>query len=118
MSKKNPSVIDYFDLNGDLNEEAYEFEDVRLDEYIDKRSNVKPSWVGKYSQQMHFDLPDDTEVSFYKTPNVIYADILFTGGVRTILFKCRQKKNLTRFISRVLELANLGPKHVHPDFRA
>nr|DAN43491.1 MAG TPA: hypothetical protein [Caudoviricetes sp.] len=118
MSKKNPSVIDYFDLNGDLNEEAYEFEDVKLEEYIDKRSNLKPSWVGKYSQQMHFDLPDDTEVSFYKTPNVIYADILFAGGVRTILFKCRQKKNLTRFISRVLELANLGPKHVHPDFRA
>ena len=28
------------------------------------------------------------------------------------------KKNLTQFISRVLELANLGPKHVHPDFRA
>jgi len=118
MSKKNPSVIDYFDLNGDLNEEAYEFEDVKLDEYIDKRSNVKPSWVGQYSQQIHFDLPDDTEVSFYKTPNVIYADILFADGVRTILFKCRQKKNLTRFISRVLELANLGPKHVHPDFRA
>ena len=66
MSKKNPSVIDYFDLNGDLNEEAYEFEDVKLEDYIDKRSNVKPSWVGKYSHQMHFDLPDDTEVSFYK----------------------------------------------------
>ena len=118
MSKKNPSVVDYFDLNGDLNEEAYEFEDVKLEEYIDKRSSIKPSWVGQYSQQMHFDLPDDTEVSFYKTPNVIYADILFSGGVRTILFKCRQKKNLTRFISRVLELANLGPKHIHPDFRA
>lgn len=118
MSKKNPSVVDYFDLNGDLNEEAYEFEDVKLEEYIDKRSSIKPSWVGQYSQQMHFDLPDDTEVSFYKTPNVIYADILFAGGVRTILFKCRQKKNLTRFISRVLELANLGPKHIHPDFRA
>lgn len=118
MSKKTPSVIDYFSPNGDVVEEANEFEDVKLEEYIDKRSNVKPSWVGKYSHQMHFDLPDDTEVSFYKTPNVIYADILFAGGVRTILFKCRQKKNLTRFISRVLELANLGPKHVHPDFRA
>ena len=118
MSKKNPSVIDYFDLNGDLNEEAYEFEDVKLEEYIDKRSNVKPSWVGQHSQQMHFDLADNTEVSFYKTPNVIYADIIFADGVRTILFKCRQKKNLTRFISRVLELASLGPKHVHPDFRA
>lgn len=118
MSKKNPSVIDYFDLNGDMNEEAYEFEDVKLEEYIDKRSSIKPSWVGQYSQQMHFDLPDDTEVSFYKTPNVIYADILFAGGVRTILFKCRQKKNLTRFISRVLEIAQGDPSNVHPDFRA
>lgn len=109
MSKKTPSVIDYFSLNGDVVEEANEFDGISLEDWIDKRSSIKPSWVGQYSQQMHFDLPDDTEVSFYKTPNVIYADILF---------KCRQKKNLTRFISRVLELANLGPKHVHPDFRA
>lgn len=118
MSKKNPSVIDYFDLNGDLNEEAYEFEDVKLEEYIDKRSNIKPSWVGKYSHQMHFDLPDDTEVSFYKGLNIVYADINFAGGIRTILFKCRQKKNLTRFISRVLEIAQGSPSNVHPDFRA
>lgn len=118
MSKKTHSVIDYFSLNGDVVEEANEFDGISLEDWIDKRSSIKPSWVGQYSQQMHFDLPDDTEVSFYKTPNVIYADILFAGGVRTILFKCRQKKNLTRFISRVLELANLGPKHVHPDFRA
>lgn len=118
MSKKTPSVIDYFSLNGDVIEEANEFDGISLEDWIDKRSSIKPSWVGQYSQQMHFDLPDDTEVSFYKTPNVIYADILFASGVRTILFKCRQKNNLTRFISRVLELANLGPKHVHPDFRA
>lgn len=118
MSKKNPSAIDYFDLNGDLNEEAYEFEGVELEEYVDKRSSIKPSWVGQYSNQMHFDLPEDTEVSFYKTPNVIYSDILFAGGVRTILFKCRQRKNLTRFISRVLELAQGEPKNIHPDFRA
>ncbi len=118
MSKKNPSVIDYFDLNGDLNEEANEFDGISLEDWIDKRSSIKPSWVGQYSQQMHFDLPDDTEVSFYKTPNVIYADILFAGGVRTILFKCRQKKNLTRFISRVLEIAQGDPSNVHPDFRA
>lgn len=109
MSKKNPSVVDYFDLNGDLNEEAYEFEDVKLEDYIDKRSNIKPSWIGKYSQQMHFDLDNGTEVSFYKGRNIIYADILF---------KCRQKKNLTRFISRVLELAQGEPSNIHPDFRA
>ena len=118
MGKKNPSVVDYFDLNGDLNEEAYEFEDVKLEDYIDKRSNIKPSWIGKYSQQMYFDLSDGTEVSFYKRGNLIYADILFSGGIRTILFKCRQKKNLPRFISRVLELSQGKPENIHPDFRA
>nr|DAS12617.1 MAG TPA: hypothetical protein [Caudoviricetes sp.] len=118
MSKKNPSVVDYFDLNGDLNEEAYEFEDVKLEDYIDKRSNIKPSWIGKYSHQMHFDLDGGTEVSFYNGRNIIYADILFSGGIRTILFKCRQKKNLTRFISRVLELSQGEPSNIHPDFRA
>lgn len=118
MSKKNPSVIDYFSLKGDVVEEANEFDGIRLDDWIDKRSSIKPSWVGQYSQQMHFDLADDTEVSFYKTPNVIYADICFADGVRTILFKCRQKKNLTRFISRVLEIAQGDPSNVHPDFRA
>ena len=118
MSKKNPSAIDYFDLNGDLNEEAYEFEAVKLEEYIDKRSNIKPSWIGKYSQQMHFDLADGTEVSFYTGRNIVYADILFSEGIRTILFKCRQKKNLTRFISRVLELSQGDLSNIHPDFRA
>lgn len=118
MSKKNSSVIDYFDLNGDLNEEAYEFEDVKLEEYIDKRSNIKPTRVGKYSHQLHFDLVDDTEVSFYKGLDIVYADINFPNGIRTILFKCRQKKNLTRFISRVLELAQGDSSNIHPDFRA
>lgn len=118
MSKKTPSVIDYFSLNGDVVEEANEFDGINLEDWIDKRSSIKPSWVGQYSKQMHFDLPDDTEASFYKTPNVIYADILFAGGIRTILFKCRQKKNLTRFISRVLEIAQGDPSNVHPDFRA
>lgn len=118
MSKKNPSVIDYFDLNGDLSEEAYEFEPVKLEDYIDKRSNIKPTWIGKYSHQLHFDLEDDTEVSFYKGLGIVYADIVFPNGVRTILFKCRQKKNLTRFISRVLELAQGDSSKIHPDFRA
>lgn len=118
MSKKNPSVIDYFDLNGDLNEEAYEFEEVKLEDYIDKRSSLKPTWIGRYSHQLHFDLANDTEVSFYKCLNIVYADILFDGGIRTILFKCRQKKNLTRFISRVLEIAQGDLSNVHPDFRA
>ena len=118
MSKKTPSVIDYFDLNGDLNEEAYEFEEVKLEDYIDKRSSLKPTWIGRYSHQLHFDLADDTEVTFYKCLNVVYADILFARGIRTILFKCRQKKNLTRFISRVLELAQGDQSNIHPDFRS
>nr|DAN78172.1 MAG TPA: hypothetical protein [Caudoviricetes sp.] len=53
-----------------------------------------------------------------KKPSIIYADILFSGGIRTILFKCRQKKNLTRFISRVLELAQKNPSNIHPDLRS
>ena len=118
MSKKNPSVIDYFDLNGDLNEEAHEFEEVKLEDYIDKRSSLKPTWIGRYSHQLHFDLANDTEVTFYKCLNIVYSDILFAGGIRTILFKCRQKKNLTRFISRVLELAQGDPSNIHPDFRS
>lgn len=118
MSKKNPSVVDGFDLNGNVIEEANEFDGVLIEEWVNQRSPIKPSWVGRYSDQMHFDLKDDTEVSFYKRPDIVYADILFSDGVRTILFKCRQKKNLTRFISRVLKLAEMGPSSVHPDLRA
>jgi hypothetical protein len=118
MGKKQPSVVDGFDLNGDIIEEAKEFDGVLIEEWVNQRSPLKPSWVGLYSGNMHFDLKDGTEVSFYKRPNVIYADILFSGGVRTILFKCRQKKNLTRFISRVLKLATMGPSSIHPDLRA
>lgn len=118
MGKKKPSAVDGFDLNGNIIEEANEFDGVLIEEWVNQRSPIKPSWVGRYSDQMHFDLKDGTEVSFYKRPDIVYGDILFYEGIRTILFKCRQKKNLTRFISRVLELANIGPKHVHPDFRA
>jgi len=118
MSEKTHSAIDYFDPNGNLNEEAHEFEGVKLEDYIDKRSSFKPSWIGRYSEQMHFDLESGVEVSFYRQLDIVYADILFYEGIRTILFKCRQKKNLTRFISRVLELAQGEPKNIHPDFRA
>ena len=52
MSKKTPSVIDYFSLNGDVVEEANEFDGINLEDWIDKRSSIKPSWVGQYSQQM------------------------------------------------------------------
>lgn len=118
MGKKKPSAVDGFDLNGNVIEEANEFDGVLIEEWVNQRSPLKPSWVGRYSDQMHFDLKDGTEVSFYKQPNIVYADILFAEGIRTILFKCRQKKNLTRFISRVLKLAEMGPSSVHPDLRA
>ena len=48
-----------------------------------------------------------------KTPSV--ADYFNLNGDP---FKCRQKKNLTGFISRVLELAQGEPSNIHPDFRA
>ena len=118
MGKKKPSAVDGFDLNGNVIEEANEFDGVLIEEWVNQRSPLKPSWVGQYSDQMHFDLKDGTEVSFYKRPDIVYGDILFSKGVRTILFKCRQKKNLTRFISRVLKLAEMGPSSVHHDFRA
>lgn len=117
MSKTDKSVADYFDLGGNLNEEACEFEGVDIKDFVDKRSSVKPTFCGRNGLVTHFDLKNDSEVVFYRHPNIVYADILFSGGVRTILFKCRQKKNLTRFITRVLELASAGPDRVHPDFR-
>lgn len=118
MGKKKPSAVDGFDLNGNVIEEANEFDGVLIEEWVNQRSPLKPSLVGRYSDQMHFDLKDGTEVSFYKRPDIVYGDILFSEGIRTILFKCRQKKNLTRFISRVLKLAEMGPSSVHPDLRA
>lgn len=118
MGKKQPCVVDVFNLNGDIIEEAKEFDGVLIEEWVNQRSPIKPSWVDQYSDQMHFDLKDGTEVSFYKRPEIVYGDILFAEGIRTILFKCRQKKNLTRFISRVLKLAEMGPSSVHPDLRA
>lgn len=118
MSKKQPSAVDGFDLNGNIIEESKEFDGVLIEDWVNQRSPIKPSWVGRYSDMMRFDLEDGTEVSFYKRPEIVYADILFSTGYRTILFKCRQKKNLTRFISRVLKLAQMGPSSIHPDLRA
>lgn len=118
MGKKKPSAVDGFDLNGNVIEEANEFDGVLIEEWVNQRSPLKPSCVGRYSDHMHFDLKDGTEISFYKRPDIVYGDILFSGGIRTILFKCRQKKNLTRFISRLLKLAEMGPSSIHPDLRA
>lgn len=117
MSNKNKSAIDYFDTDGLLVEETNEFEGVVLEDYIDKRSSIKPTFVGQYSKSMHIDLPSETEVSFYKTPGTVYAEIEFPNGLKSILFKCRQKKHLTGFITKVIYLATSGPSHLHPDFR-
>lgn len=118
MGKKKPSGVDGFDLNGNIIEEANEFDGILIEEWVNQRSPLKPSWVGRYGDQMHFDLKNGTEVSFYRRPDIVYGDILFAEGIRTILFKCRQKKNLTRFITRLLKLAEMGPSSVHPDLRA
>lgn len=40
MSTNKSTGVDYFDLNGDLKEEAYEFYAVKLEDYIDKRSTT------------------------------------------------------------------------------
>lgn len=39
------------------------------------------------------------------------------SGVNTMLFKCRQKKNLTKFIRNVLAVAAMPPSKIHNDFR-
>lgn len=118
MSKVFKSAADYFNIYGELIEESEEFADVKLEDHVDEFVPIKPSWIGRYSGQMHFDLPSGTEVSFYKQPNMVYADILYSGGVRTILFKCRQKKNLKKFINEVLYLSSCKTSDIHPDYRA
>lgn len=87
MSKKNPSVIDYFTPDGQLREEAGEFEGLDLEPFIDKRSKVTPA----------------------------FSSALM--GMKTILFKCRQRKNLTGFIRKVLEIGSWDTSRVHTDFR-
>lgn len=44
MSKKNPSVIDYFHPDGSLYEEAGEFEGLDLAPFVDKRSKIEPDF--------------------------------------------------------------------------
>lgn len=118
MSKEEKSAIDFFNLNGDLVEETHEFDGVEVKDYVDEKCVIRPTYVSASGLITYFDLNDGTEVSFYHNPSIIYADILFEDGIRTILFKCRQKKNLTEFINKVLYLAVFGSEYVHPDFRA
>ena len=117
MSTKNPSVIDYFNPDGTLREEATEFEALDLEQYIDQRSKIKPDYNSAVSGIMQFDLEGDVEVGFYRTPSVVYGEIIFPTGGKTVLFKCRQKKNLTGFIRKVLEIASWPVDRIHTDFR-
>ena len=48
---------------------------------------------------------------------VVYGEITFPNGVKSILFKCRQRKNLTGFIRKVLEIASWPLDRIHNDFR-
>lgn len=117
MSQKAPSVIDYFHPNGSLYEEAGEFEGLDLAPFVDKRSKIEPDFNSPLTGVMQFDLKNDAEVSFYRTPAVVYGEITFQNGVKSILFKCRQRKNLTGFIRKVLEIASWPLDRIHNDFR-
>lgn len=44
-------------------------------------------------------------------------DFFTPDGIKTILFKCRQRKNLTGFIRKVLEIGSWDTARVHTDFR-
>ena len=117
MSQKTPSIIDYFTPDGELREEAGEFEGLDISQYIDRRSKIEPDFNSVLTGVMQFDLEDDTEVSFYRTPSVVYGEITFPNGVKTALFKCRQRKNLTGFIRKVLEIASWPLTRIHNNFR-
>lgn len=117
MSQKTPSVIDYFNPDGTLREEATEFEALDLEQYIDRRSKIKPDYNSAVSGVMQFDLEGDVEVGFYRTPSVVYGEVVFPTRGKTILFKCHQKKNLTGFIRKVLEIASWPIDRIHNDFR-
>lgn len=117
MSKKTPSVIDYFTTDGELVDEASEFSGINLEDYVDKRSRIKPNFNSAVSGVMHFDLHNEAEVSFYRAPSVVYGEVTFPNGCKTVLFKCRQKKNLTWFIRKVLEIGSWPLTRIHNDFR-
>lgn len=117
MSQDITSVIDYFTPNGELIDEASEFEGIDLSEFVDKRSKITPDYVNGEGNVMQFDLKDGTEVSFYRQPSCVYGEITYPGGIKTILFKCRQVANLKRFIRMVLEIGSWDVSRIHADFR-
>lgn len=117
MSQRDKSVIDFFNTDGELREEAGEFEGLDLELFIDKRSKVTPDFSSARMGVMQFDLENDVEVSFYRQPHCVFGEISYPNGIKTILFKCRQRKNLTGFISKVLKIGSWDTSRIHTDFR-
>ena len=56
MSQNSKSVIDFFTPDGQLREEAGEFEGLDLEPFIDKRSKVTPAFSSALMGVMQFDL--------------------------------------------------------------
>lgn len=111
------NVTDYFDLSGNMFEEAFEFQGVKLPAYIDGRSKIKPAYWDSINMQIKL---DNSEVRFTKANDVVYASITFKGDdyqVETILFKCRQKAHLGMFIRRVIAIAKLPVDRIHREYR-
>jgi len=117
MSQRDKSVIDYFTPDGQLREEAGEFEGLDLEPFIDKRSKATPAFSSALMGVMQFDLENDVEVSFYRQPNCVFGEISYPNGIKTILFKCRQKANLGKFIRHVLAIAKLPVNRIHREYR-
>lgn len=110
-------IIEYFNTDGEMREEAGEFEGLDMEPFIDKRLHIMPNYVSPLTGVMQFDLENGTEVSFYRQPNVIYGAVTYSNGIKLVLFKCRQRKNLTRFISRVLQIGSWELNLIPRDFR-
>lgn len=111
------NVTDYFDLSGNMFEEALEFQGVKLPAYIDGRSKIKPTYWDSINMQIKL---DNSEIRFTKTDAIVYASITFKGDdyqVETILFKCRQRANLGKFIRRVIAIAKLPVDRIHREYR-
>nr|DAN01565.1 MAG TPA: hypothetical protein [Caudoviricetes sp.] len=111
------NVTDYFDLSGNMFEEALEFQGVNLAAYIDGRSKIKPDYIDSINMQIKL---DNSEIRFTKTDEIVYASITFNGDdyqTETILFKCRQKAHLGMFIRRVIAIAKLPVDRIHREYR-
>lgn len=110
------SVADLFALDGSLFDESVEFQGVKLSSYIDGRAKITPSFEDRVTMRLK---TKNAEVTFRVLPWIVYGWVEFLdgSGIETMLFKCRQKKNLTKFIRNVLSVASMSPSKIHNDFR-